>query len=98
MEFVYVLRSKKDGKLYVGLTNNVQRRLGQHNAGKITSTKSRRPFEIVSVEKFDDCIEAAAREKYFKSGIGRERLKKKIAGMAELVDALDSKSSLAYPR
>ncbi len=72
--FVYILRSKKDGKRCIGLTNSLDKRLEQHNAGKVTSTKNRRPFELIYFEKFTDRKFAAKREKFFKSGKGREFL------------------------
>jgi len=72
--FVYVLRNLRDRKRYVGMTTNIESRLSQHNAGRVFSTKSRRPFEIVHIEEFPDRISARRREKYLKSGIGRELL------------------------
>jgi putative endonuclease len=78
MEFVYVLRSEKDGKLYIGLTNDVIRRLEEHNAGRVTSTKGRRPMKMVRLEKFLDRKKAAEREKCLKTGQGREFLKRNI--------------------
>jgi len=50
MEYVYVLKSLKDGKFYVGHTDNLERRLSEHNKGKVTSTKYRCPFELVYYE------------------------------------------------
>ncbi|HPC36925.1 MAG TPA: GIY-YIG nuclease family protein [Candidatus Marinimicrobia bacterium] len=44
---VYVLRSLKDGCYYVGMSEDVAKRLMTHNLGKVTSTKSRRPFELI---------------------------------------------------
>ena len=73
--FVYVLRSRKDGKRYIGMTNDVARRLLQHNAGKVVSTKSRRPFVIEKIEEFLNIISARNRERYFKTAAGRRFLK-----------------------
>jgi putative endonuclease len=75
MFFVYVIRSLKDGKLYVGLTNNVEKRISEHNDGKCIATKLRRPFTLLYYESFSNRTEAAKREKFFKSGKGREFLK-----------------------
>ncbi|MGB2869784.1 MAG: GIY-YIG nuclease family protein [Bacteroidota bacterium] len=75
MYFVYVLRSLKDNKNYTGSTENVAKRLKEHNAGKTESTRRRRPFELVYQEEFNTREEAEAREKYLKSGKGREELK-----------------------
>jgi putative endonuclease len=96
MEFVYILISLKDKRFYTGLTNNVEKRILQHNNGVVRSTKSRRPFVLIHTESFATRKEAAAREKFLKSGVGRSQLiqlLQQYAGVAELVDALDSKSS-----
>ncbi len=50
MYFVYVIRSKKDGLLYTGFTDNLERRLLEHNQGLQESTKNRIPFEIIYFE------------------------------------------------
>lgn len=75
-QFVYILRSDKDGGYYVGMTNNLKDRLTCHNAGRVRSTKSRRPFKLVHSEEFSTRIFAREREKYFKSYEGsREKLR-----------------------
>lgn len=73
--WVYVLKSLKDGFLYIGISENPERRLLEHNLGMTKSTKSRKPFRIIYTEKVIDRIEARKREKYLKSGFGREFLK-----------------------
>ncbi|MBI2449980.1 MAG: GIY-YIG nuclease family protein [Candidatus Nealsonbacteria bacterium] len=80
MYFVYVIKSKKDKKRYTGITNNLTRRINQHNHGsKATpSTKNRGPFDLIYCEKVENSDVARKREKYLKSGIGREFLKKFI--------------------
>jgi putative endonuclease len=96
MEYVYVLISKKDKEFYTGLSNNVPKRFLQHNNGLVRSTKTRKPFILIHTEEFATRSEAAHREKFLKSGVGRLYLKQLLlqhAGVAELVDALDSKSS-----
>ena len=75
MFFVYVLRSQRGGALYIGLTQDVPRRLRQHNRGHERSTGARRPFILILSEGFDTREAARAREKYYKSGFGREILK-----------------------
>jgi putative endonuclease len=64
MEYVYVLRSKKDKKFYIGLTNNLNRRLQQHNSGEVSSIKGRRPLELIFFESYIDRKEAAKRENF----------------------------------
>ena len=75
MNYVYVLKSFKDHKRYIGLSNNLERRLEEHNNGKVTATKFRRPFKLIYFEEFNSRSEAAKREKFFKTGKGREFLK-----------------------
>ena len=75
MYFTYVLRSLKDGRLYKGCTNDIDRRLAEHNAGHTKSTSGFRPWEVAYFEKFETEKEARKRELYFKTGAGREFLK-----------------------
>jgi len=75
MEYVYVLKSLKDGKHYMGFTDNVSGRLQRHNAGLVRSTKSRRPFILIYVESFCNRVNAAKREKFLKSAAGRKELR-----------------------
>jgi putative endonuclease len=79
MFYVYVLRSQRDGGLYVDLTKDLDHRLKQHNAGHERSTKNRRPFVVLLSERFQTRSEARQREKYYKSGFGREILKTSFA-------------------
>jgi putative endonuclease len=74
MNYVYILKSNKDLKRYVGLTNNLERRISLHNDGKVQATKNRRPFELIYFEEIEDRIVAVKREKFLKSGKGREFL------------------------
>jgi len=73
--FVYVLISEKDGKFYIGISRDPRERLKAHNRGETKSTKGRRPFKLTYTEKIGDRSKARIREKYLKSGIGREFLK-----------------------
>jgi putative endonuclease len=72
MYYVYILQSLKDSKFYTGLTNDLSRRLQEHNSGQMKSTKGRVPFKLLYSEKYETRIEARAREKFFKTGGGRE--------------------------
>lgn len=80
MTFVYVIRSLKDGRFYVGLTSNVQRRLSEHNAGRTRSTKGYSPWELFFIEEYETLSEARNREVYLKSGVGKEYIKHKWTG------------------
>lgn len=75
MFFVYVLSSQRRKYLYVGLTNNLQRRVIEHESGKERTTKPYRPFILLHWEGFATRQEARMREKYLKSGSGKEWLK-----------------------
>jgi len=68
---VYVLQSEKDGSQYVGMSNDTQRRLKEHNRGSVRSTKSKLPWKKIYEEKYENRIEARKREKYLKSAAGR---------------------------
>lgn len=78
MHYVYVLKSKKDNKLYVGCTQDLTKRLQYHNLGKVRSTKFRVPFEILYSETYDDKYQAFNMEKYYKTAKGKRELKLKI--------------------
>jgi len=78
MYYVYSLKSNKKKYIYVGLTNNHLRRIQQHQDGREKTTNPYRPFSTILVEKYDTRQEARNREKYLKSGVGKEFLKKII--------------------
>jgi putative endonuclease len=75
MYFVYVLYSLKHNRTYTGLTIDVPKRLRQHNLKQNKSTKVYAPWKLIHQEEFQTRIEARKREKYLKSGIGREFVK-----------------------
>ena len=76
MFYVYILRSWKDGKKYVGHTNNIERRLNEHNRGECMATKNRKPFEVIYFETAETKSIAVKKEDFFKSGKGREYINK----------------------
>lgn len=78
MNYVYVLRSHKDNQLYVGCTSDLRNRLNKHNNGEVTSTKYRRPLEMIYYEAFISKEDAFAREKWLKTGWGRNHLQKTL--------------------
>ena len=75
MFYTYVLRSKKDGKLYIGYTKNLDSRISEHNSGKVQSTKYRIPFDLVYYEACRNQKDALRREKYLKTTYGHRYLK-----------------------
>ncbi|HEX2934427.1 MAG TPA: GIY-YIG nuclease family protein [Bacteroidales bacterium] len=76
--FVYILRSLKDNKYYIGSTSDIEARLNYHNAGKQRSTKHRIPFVLVYSETFESKTDALKREKQIKSFKGGVAFKKLI--------------------
>jgi len=76
--YVYVLLSLKDGKFYIGFTNNLEKRLKQHFQGKNFSTKPRLPLKLIYYEACGSKKDTKRREKYFKSTIGRRFLKVRL--------------------
>ena len=79
MYYLYILKSLKDGNLYVGTTDNIERRLKEHNSGKSRSTRLRRPLRLTYKELYETLSEARKREWYFKNHPTGQRLKKKLA-------------------
>ena len=79
MFYVYVLKSKKDSFQYIGLSQDAEERLREHNAGRVKSTKSKRPWKLLYKESFRTRTDARKREKYLKTAAGR-RFRKEIMG------------------
>jgi len=75
MTFVYVLKSLRNGKRYVGSTNLLPKdRLKEHNYGANKFTKGNGPFELMYQESYSNKTEARKRENFLKSGVGRKNL------------------------
>lgn len=66
MFYLCILRSKKDGDLYIGSTNDLERRFNEHNSGKVLSTKLRVPFEVIYYEAYKAESDARKREQNLK--------------------------------
>lgn len=81
MFYVYVILSGKDDKLYVGHTNNLAKRLIEHNSGLVKSTKSRVPFKLVYYEASNILEDAIKRERSLKTGFGRAYLKRRLTDL-----------------
>ena len=73
---LYVLKSIICSKSYVGITDDIDRRLREHNSGKHLYTKRYMPWELIYTEELASIDEARKREKYYKSTTGRRALKK----------------------
>lgn len=74
--YTYVLKSVRDNKLYTGYSDDLKRRLIEHNAGRVESTKHRTPLILIYYEAFINQQDATAREKFFKTQWGRNFVKK----------------------
>ena len=66
MYHVYILKSEGYGSLYIGYTNNIQRRLEEHNRGLVQYTQERKPWKLVYYESFTAIEDARLREKNLK--------------------------------
>ncbi|MFA6309796.1 MAG: GIY-YIG nuclease family protein [Clostridia bacterium] len=78
MWYVYILESGKDSKHYIGSTNDLNRRIEEHNNGFVESTSARRPLRIVSYIAVETEEQAHCLEKFLKSGSGFSFIKKRI--------------------
>jgi putative endonuclease len=76
--YVYVLRSQNDRRLYVGYTKNLQKRLEEHNCGRVRSTKARRPMNLIYWEGCINQQDATRSQKYLKSAWGKRYIKKRV--------------------
>ena|GEM_PF-227578 len=78
MFYAYVLKSRKNGKFYIGHTEDLQRRITEHNSNKHRTqfTALNGPWKLVFFETFSTRSEAMKRERFLKSGKGREYIKK----------------------
>ena len=78
--FVYILRSERSGRFYVGSTHDVRLRLQHHNDGWSPSTKPYRPWVVAYVEEFSAKPEALQRERQIKRMKSRTYIERLIAG------------------
>jgi len=76
--YVYVLKSQKDGMFYVGYTKDVRKRFGEHNKGRVRSTKKRLPMKLIYWEGCINQEDATMREKYLKSAWGKRYIKARV--------------------
>ena len=74
MHYTYVLKSLKDKKLYIGRSDDLRRRINEHQRGKVDATKHRMPIELIFYEAFRNKTDAIRRENYFKATKGKRAL------------------------
>jgi len=89
MYYVYVIQSSRDKQFYTGFTRDLQNRLQEHNAGKVSSTKERRPFELIYYEACLNEQDSVAREKYLKSGMGKRYLRNRLRRFLSLTGQVE---------
>ena len=77
--WVYALQSLKDGRYYVGNTQDIEDRVRRRNAGDYRYTKGHRPWKLVYRERVKSRSEAVKLERFFKTGVGRKILNKNIS-------------------
>ncbi len=80
VHYVYILRSQRNGRFYTGVTEDVARRLEQHNAGGVKATKYIRPMDIVHLEEYSDATQARKREYYIKAQKSRRFIEQLMVG------------------
>jgi putative endonuclease len=73
--YTYVLKSIKDGELYIGYTADLKKRISRHNKGQNIATKPHIPYRIIHFEGFLNRIDAKNREIFLKSGWGLRSIK-----------------------
>lgn len=78
MFYVYILQSDVKNRMYVGKTDNLKRRLGEHNAGQNVSTKAYRPWTLIFYEAYINRDDASRREKYLKTTQGHQTIRRML--------------------
>ena len=80
MYYTYILKSDKNGRMYTGSTNDLRKRLKQHNDGKSTFTKRDKPYKLIYYEACMNENDARSRELQLKSGLSKRYLKNRLRG------------------
>ncbi len=75
MHYVYILLSETKKKTYTGVADDVNKRLKDHNSGKVKSSRTYRPYKIIYTESFETLSEAMKKEEFYKSTTGRRKLR-----------------------
>ena len=75
MYHVYAISSLIKNYIYVGMSSKLEDRIERHQQGREKTTRAYRPFQLIYTEPVETRIEAREREKYWKSGVGKEQLR-----------------------
>ena len=86
--YIYVLKSLKDNKLYTGYTNNLKKRLIEHEKGLVKSTKYRLPVELIYFEGCNNQQDATKREKYLKTTYGKRYIKNRLKNYLDNITSI----------
>ena len=76
--YTYIIKSFKDRNWYTGYTNDLRKRISEHNLGKVFSTQHRRPFKLIYYEACLNQEDAKVREKYLKTAWGKRYVKNRL--------------------
>jgi len=78
MKYITYVLKDENGLLYKGVTNNINRRLKEHQSGHTVTTSRMKNIKVVYTEEFTTFQEARKRELYFKSSAGRRFIKSRV--------------------
>ncbi len=78
MWYVYIIKSMQRNFIYTGSTNDINRRIEEHNSGICGSTKPYKPFKLIAYFALEEKTKAIAFEKYLKTGSGKAFLSKRV--------------------
>ena len=79
MYYVYILKSLKDHKLYIGYSINYKQRIKEHNNGRVSITKNRKPFKLIYYEACLNKTDAIKRENQLKTGFGKGYINRRLS-------------------
>ena len=85
MFYTYVLKSKQNGQLYTGSTNDLRKRFKEHNEGKSAYTAKRGPYKLIYYEACSNEDDARTREKYLKTAMGKRYIQNRLKRFLSLM-------------
>jgi putative endonuclease len=77
--YVYIIQSAKDGRYYVGSTQDIEARVARHNQGRSKYTRNRGPWEVVYFEEYSRRADAVKREKVIKNRKRRDYINRLVS-------------------
>jgi len=75
MFYLYILLNKDKARTYTGVTEDINKRLAEHNSGKVKSSAPYRPYKVIYTESFETLVEARQKERFYKTTTGRRQMK-----------------------